>query len=326
MTGTPLRLVALALSLALAPCPADAQPVAKPARIGWVGGQSAVTASANITALREGLRDLGWVEGQNLVIEERWADGKTERIPELAGELAGLQLDLMVAPNDRALVAFKQLALGIPIVAVTCDPLDDLIAKLAAPGGDATGLTCISSELNGKRLELLKDLVPRLSRVAVLYNPFDSRKVGEFSQAQIAARKLGLSLRALEVRDAEGLAAAFEAMAAEHDQAFFVLVDPFMLLHRWKIADLALQHRLPVVFPFRDFVEVGGLMSYGTNLQATFRRAATYVDKILKGAKPGDLPVQEPTTFELAVNQKTAQALGLTIPRPILARADEVIE
>jgi len=275
---------------------------------------------------REGLRELGYVEGQNVVFEIRWAHGRLERLPELARELSTLKPDIIFAPGEQGLRAAKQATTDTPIVVVACDPLDQLIKSLARPGGSATGLSCIHSELAGKRVEMLKELVPSLTHLAVLYNPSDPNKRLEFGQVKDAGQRLGVAAHAFEVANAEGIDQAFAAIVAERAQALMVLVDAFTIFHRQKLADLALDRRLPAVFGFKEFVEAGGLMSYGANRSVLYRRAASYVDQILKGAKPGDLPVEEPTIFELYINGKTASALGVPIPPILLVRADKVLE
>jgi putative ABC transport system substrate-binding protein len=279
-------------------------------------------------AFRAALRGLGYVEGQNLLFEIRWAHGRLERLPDLAGELVLFNPDVIFAPGEQGLRAAKQATAttNTPIVVVACDPLDQLIKSLARPGGSATGLSCIHSELAGKRVEMLKELVPSLGRIAVLYNPSDPNKRLEFGQVKDAGQRLGIAARDFEVTNAEDIDQAFAAIATERAQALIVLVDAFTIFHRKKLADLALQQRIPAAFGFKEFVEAGGLLSYGANRSVLFSRAATYVDQILKGAKPGDLPVEEPSIFELYINGKTASALGLTIPPTLSVRADKVLE
>jgi ABC-type uncharacterized transport system substrate-binding protein len=277
-------------------------------------------------AFRGGLRELGYVEGQNLVFEIRWAHGRLERLPELARELVPFKPDVIFAPGEQGLRAAKAATTDTPIVVVACDPLDELIKSLARPGGSATGFSCIHSELAGKRVEMLKELVPSVTRIAVLYNPSDPNKRLEFEQVKDACRRLGITARDFEMATAEDIDQTFAAVAAERAQAIIVLVDAFTIFHRKKLADLALEKRLPAAFGFKEFVEAGGLLSYGANRSALFKGAAAYVDKILKGEKPGDLPVQEPTIFELYINGKTASALGVVIPPSLLVRADVILE
>jgi putative ABC transport system substrate-binding protein len=279
-----------------------------------------------VEAFREGLRRLGWIEGQNVDVQIQWAHGKLERLRDLAVQLVQWRPDVIFTASDQALKAAKLATNDIPIVVVVCDALDRFIISLAAPGGSATGVTCIHSELAGKRLQLLTELIPGVARVAVLYNPGDPNKGIEFSQLEDAGRRLGVAIRGLEVIDPAGIVQAFGKMETEHTQALIVLVDPFTIFHRRNIADLAIQNRLPAMSGFKEFAQAGNLVSYGSNRSALFQRASAYVDKILKGTKPGDLPVEQPTKFELVINLKTANALGLTVPPTMLIRADEVIE
>jgi ABC-type uncharacterized transport system substrate-binding protein len=272
------------------------------------------------------MRDLGYVEGKNIEIITRSANSQFDLLPGLARELTGLNVDVLFTGADQGLRAAKDATTTIPIVVVVCDTLDAFVASIARPGGKATGLTCISSELAGKRLQLLKEIVPAVSRVAVLYNPSDHNKASEFMQMRDAAAKLDIALTAFEARSPDEIDKAFAEMGDDRFQALVILTDSLMVVQEKRLADLALKSRLPAVFGFREFADAGGLVSYGANLHDTYRRAASYVDKILKGANPGDLPIEQPTRFELAINQKTAKALGLTIPTALLATADEVIE
>jgi len=322
------RSLALALVLSLlAPFAVEAQTAKGLPRIGWVGNMAAppppVTA---LEGLQKGLRELGYVEGQNLLIEYRWAAGKLDRLPDLVAEVVSRKVDVLVVAGQQGLDAAKARAGATPVVLVACDPLEALLGSLARPGGNITGLTCVSSELASKRLEMLKELIPRLSRVAVLHNPGDPNKAIEIRQLDAAARVFAITIQAVALEEPERFEGAFLTMTREHAQALVTLADPFMNFHRRRIAELADRHRLPVIYGFREYVDAGGLMSYGASLSETFHRAATYVHKILKGAKPGDLPVEQPTRFELIINLKTAKALGLTIPQSLLLRADQVIE
>ncbi len=315
----------LALVVLAAPLTADAQQLAKAARIGFLGTATAVP--AYIEAFRQGLRDLGYVEGQNITIEFREAGGRPERLPDLAAELLRLKVDVLVARGTQAILAAKQATSTIPIVmAASSDPVGTgLVASLARPGGNITGLSFISPELSGKRLELLKEVHPGASRVAVLWNPADPPRALELRETEAAARMLGVTLLSWEVRGPDDLEGAFVAMARRRAGAVITFADPITTAHRKRIVDLVAKHRLPGMYGTRAFVEAGGLMSYGANLPDLFRRSAAYVDKILKGTKPADLPVEQPTRFELVINLKTAKALGLTIPQSILIRAEEVI-
>ncbi len=319
--------VALALGILSAPLAADVQPPPKVPRIGILWPSPISVIAHNLEAFRQGLRELGYVEGQNIAIEFRSAEGKWERLPDLAAELVRLKVDVIVA-NTPAALAAKQATRTIPIVmAVSGDPVGDgLVASLARPGGNVTGLSLMVPELGGKRLQLLKEVVPRASRVAVLWNPavpFTGRVVREM---EAAARVLGVQLQPLEIRAPEDIDRAFEAAIRGRASALNVVDDPLVFAHRARILALAAKSRLPAIYPWREFVDAGGLMSYAANLADSFRRAATYVDKILKGTKPADLPVEQPTRFELVINMKTARALGLTFPPSIMVRADQVIQ
>jgi putative ABC transport system substrate-binding protein len=318
-----LRLV-LALGLAWLSLAANAQQPEKLPRLGWLGNFAATLPIYD--GFRQGLRELGYVEGKNIIIEARWAEGNLDRLPELARELARLNVNVMYVGGDHGLRAAKEATTTIPIVVLACDPLDSLVASIARPGGKATGLTCISSDLASKRLQFLKELVPALARVAVLYNPEDRNKAAEYEQTQEAARHLALTVRAFEARSAAEIDKAFAGMADERAQALSIFADPLMIFHEKKLADLALHNRLPAIFGFREFADKGGLISYGASLREQHHRAASYVDKILKGTSPGDLPVEQPTRFELVINFKTAKALGVEVPTHLQQLADEVIE
>jgi putative tryptophan/tyrosine transport system substrate-binding protein len=313
-----------AFGIVWVPLTANAQQSEKTPRIGLLGNDDGTSPLYN--DFRQGLRELGYIEKENIIIEARYAEGNLNRLPELARELAGLNVSVMLVGGDQALRAAKEASNTIPIVVLACDPLSSLVASIARPGGKATGLTCISSDLAGKRLQMLKELVPALSRVAVLYNPDDRNKPLEYAQVQEAARSLNLTVRAFEARSASGIDEAFVGMVDDHRQGVVILADALMVLNEKKLAELTLQNRLPAIFGFREFADLGGLVSYGANLGELFRRAAWYVAKILTGADPGDLPIEQPTRFELVINLKTAKALGLTVPPTLLATADEVIE
>jgi ABC-type uncharacterized transport system substrate-binding protein len=297
-------------------------------RIGFISSASASAMAARDEAFRQGLRALGYVVGESITIEYRWADGKNERLPGFAAELVNLKLDIIVTHGVVATRAVKQATATTPIViAAADDPIaTGLVSSLARPGGNITGLTVITPDLTEKRLELLKDILPGRTRVAVLWNPGNPISEPEFGKAEAAARSLGLQLQSLSVRDPREFASAFSSMKTERADALFVLSDAMFFNHRKEIVDLAASNRLPLVAHLREFADVGGLMSYGPNVVALHRRAATFVDKILKGAKPAELPIEQPTKFELIVNLKTAKALGLTIPPSLRARADQVIE
>src|SRR5262245_52232327 len=281
-----LRLV-LAFALACMPLATNAQQAEKLPRLGWLGNFAATLPIYE--GFRQGLRELGYVEGKNSIIEARWAEGNLDRLPELARELARLNVNVMYAGGDHGLRAAKEATTTIPIVVLACDPLDSLVASIARPGGKATGLTCISSDLAGKRLQLLKELVPALARVAVLYNPEDRNKASEYKQIQQTASSLKLTLRAFEARSSTDIDSALAGMADDQAQALVILADALMVFHEKRLADLALKGGLPTIVGFREFADLGGLISYGASLRETYRRAASYVDKILKGADPGDL-------------------------------------
>ena len=318
----------LAGGLLAAPLAAEAQAPAKVPRIGFLSVLSLTDNPHELEAFRQGLRELGYVEGQTIAIEYRFAEGRPERLPALAAELVRLKVDVIVTAGPPAPEAAKQATSTIPIVvAATGDPVaEGLVASLARPGGNITGLATISSELVGKQLELLKELVPKISRVAVLQNPSNNHHPFVVRQAEAAARALGLKLHIVQAGTSLEIDAAFAKMRSQRAGGVLVLRDAQFLTQRTQIAALAAKSRLPAVYSFRDQVEAGGLMAYGANSPQMYRRAATYVDKILKGAKPADLPVEQPTKFEFVINLKTAKALGLKIPQSLLQRADEVIQ
>jgi len=315
--------------LLTAPLTAEAQPTKKVWRIGFI-----LTAVPNevgylIKALSEGLRELGYVEGRNVVFERRFAEGRQERLPALAAELVRLDVDVIVTGSNPVIAAVKQATATIPVVmGVSRDPVGaGFIASLARPGGNITGLANDPGpEIIGKNLELLKEAAPRVSRVAFLWNPVPPGAGTSKNVVESAARKLRVTFQSVEVRGRNDFEGAFAAMVREHANGLVVATDPVMVGPRGQVVLLAARSRLPAVYGLREFAEAGGFMSYGPNIADLFRRAATYVDKILKGAKPGDLPVEQPTKFELVINLKTAKALGLTIPPSLLGRADEVIQ
>ena len=271
------------------------------------------------------MRDVGYVEGQNVTFETRWTGVTNFYQPELARELAQLKVDVIVTIEIAGGRAAKEATSTIPIVVVSCDPFEQIVATLARPGGNITGLSDVNPDLSGKRLALLKEVLPKLARVAVLLNPAHPPNVDQLRETQAAARTLGVTLQTLEVRRSYDFERAFAAVAKERAGAVIVLPDAFTVVHRDQIAELAARHRLPTMFAQRAHVAAGGLMAYGANQASLYREAASYIDRILKGAKPGDLPVEQPTKFELVINLKTAKALGLTIPPSLLLRADEVI-
>jgi putative ABC transport system substrate-binding protein len=318
-------------SLLAAPLAAEAQQAAKVARIGYLSNDLAANPHIQ-EAFRQGLRDLGYVEGRNVVIEYRDAEGKPERLPALAAELVALKVDVIVtAAGNHIALAAKQATRTLPIVfAAVSDPVAiGLVTSLARPGGNVTGTSNLSEGLVGKRLELLTQAVPGVSRVAVLWLPGalgERTEKDMLKEADVAARALGVRLQFVEARVPADLDRAFSDMTRARAGALTVLPSAMFLREHRRLVDLAAKHRLPGVYTVKEYVDAGGLMAYGPNLADVVRRAATYVDRILKGAKPGDLPVEQPTKFELLINLKTARALGLTIPPSLLARADQVIE
>jgi putative ABC transport system substrate-binding protein len=313
--------------LLLAPLEAAAQPAGKVYRIGFLWDSPAVWPHA-LEAFRQGLRDLGWVEGQNIVVEYRWTEGRFERLPSLVEELVRLKVDLIVAPTSIYTGAAKRATSTIPIVfASHADPIGSgHVASLARPGTNATGLTVVMSETMAKSLELLKAAVPGLRRVAVIWDPATPSHAPALKAVEATGRALGLRLQPLAVRSVTEFDSAFSAIVQEHAGAVLVLSTPLFMGGAKRLAELALTHKLPTMFGPREHVEAGGLMSYSPDRADLYRRAAIYVDKILKGANPADLPVQQATNFELVINLKTAKTLGLTIPQPLLQRADQIID
>ena len=324
--------ITLLLGGLFSPSAAGAQQAAKITRIGFLALN--LTAAPHVPeAFRQGLRDLGYVEGRNVVIEYRDAEGKPERLPTLAAELVVLKVDIIVAGGTPQALAAKQATKTIPIVfaSAASDPVTSgLVTSLARPGGNVTGLDSLSTELVGKRLELLTQAVPGVGQVAVLWLPgvYGERTEKEMlTGAEVAARGLKVRVQFVEAtRDPADLGRAFSDMTRARAGALTLLPSNMFFREHRRLLDLAARHRLPAVYPWRDLVDTGGLMSYGASLTDLSRRAATYVDRILKGAKPGDLPVEQPTKFELVINLKTARTLGLTIPPSVLARADQIIE
>ena len=322
-------IAALLLAGAAACSPVDAQQAPKTAKIGLLVAVTPAAAAHNNEAFRQGWRELGYVEGKTFVLEVRYGEAKFERLPELARELVGLKVDVIVAGTDVVIAAVKRETQTIPIVMVnSTDPVGSgFVASLARPGGNVTGLSNISPELSGKRLELLREAVPGLSRVAFLWNPDVRGNVLDYKETESAARSLRLQLQSVEVSRTEDFDRAFSAVTNQRAQALVLPAgNPVGFSNRGQIASFAQRNRLPSMYPVKEYVDAGGLMSYGPSLSDMYRRAAIYVDKILKGAKPADLPVQQPTKFELVINFKTAKALGLTIPQSLLRRADQVIQ
>jgi ABC-type uncharacterized transport system substrate-binding protein len=297
-------------------------------RVGFLGNSTAALEANLVGPFREGLRELGYVEGRNVVIEYRWAEGKYERFPQLIAELVARKVEVIVTAGTPAALAVQRAAPTLPLVMVAVgDPVGTgLVESLARPGGNSTGLTSIAPDLEGKRLELLRDVVPKLSRVSFLLNPDNAFHTGSEKQARAAATVLHFAAQFVGVRTESDFDRAFDAIAKHRPDALIVFADRIFLHNRGRIVDFATRNRIPAVYPYRELVEAGGLMAFGPNYAEMHRRAAAYVDKILKGAKPGDLPVEQPTKFELIINLKSAKALGLTIPQSLLLRAEEVIQ
>jgi putative ABC transport system substrate-binding protein len=321
-----VRLTLCAMLFALS-FPARAQPQARVRRIGFLGNSTPALEANLIGPFREGLRDIGYVEGKNIVIEWRWAEGKYERFPALIAKLIAANVELIVTAGTPASLAVQKATTSIPLVMIAVgDPVGTgLIESLAHPGGNITGLTSIASDLEGKRLELLREVIPKVSHVAVLWNPASPFQVVSEKELQVAAHALRIRVLSLGVRAAEELDKAFAAILKDRPGALLVLADRLFLHNRARIMDFAIQNRLPGVHAYVELVETGGLMSYGPSYSGMHRRAAYFVDRILKGTKPSDLPVERPAKFELVVNLKTAKQIGLTIPPNVLARADRVI-
>ena len=306
---------------------ADAQKVKGGPRIGWLSPASAADGLPNLEALRTGLRELGYVEGRNIAIEPRWADGRSERLPELAAELVRLPVDVLCTAGSQASGAAKHATSTIPIVFANVAFPDQtgLVASYPRPGGNVTGVAFIGPEY-GKRLELLKEAQPRLSRVALIYNPENPGSVLALQETQRWATPLGIRLEPHKFRGPDDFEHVFGAIAGKRPDALMTTADPLIASYRTRIVDFAAKHRLLSMYPGREFVDAGGLMFYGGSVPEMYRRAAVYVDRILKGAKPGQLPVEQPIKFDMVINLKTAKALGLTIPQSLLLRADEVIQ
>ena len=314
-------------AVAVFPAPvASAEPTKRP-RVGFLGAESQTTNGHFLAAFRSGMRELGYAEGQNLVIEERWGEGRNERFPDLVAELVRLKADVIVAVSTPAAVAAKNGTKTVPIVIVAGDPFAlGLVSSLARPGGNVTGVSLVQEQLAGKLLEQLKQVVSNLSHVAVLFNPTNPANVGYAKSLDTAAEELRVKLQLQAVQAPDQIDKAFAAIATAKAQALIVFTDPLTVRYRAQIVDLVAKNRLPAMYGFKEFVEAGGLMAYGVSVPYACRRAALYVDKILKGANPADLPVEQATQLEFVINLKTAKALGLTIPPSLLQRADQVIE
>jgi putative ABC transport system substrate-binding protein len=318
--------IVLTVAAAL-PTVLGAQQLAKLRRVGILSSLTPSTSAAWNESLKRGLRELGWLEGQNIAFEYRYAEGKSDRLPDLAHDLLRLKVDVIVTAVTPEALAAKHATKAVPIVMASAgDPIaTKLVESLARPGGNVTGLSAINSELGGKRLELLKEVAPRLATVAVLWNPQSAVSTVNWNETQASARRLGLRLQSLEVRNVNDFEGRLADAARAQAGALAVMPDPVFAGNLKLIAELAAKNGLPSIYLYSEFPEAGGLLSYGPDRADLFRRAASFVDKVLKGAKPGDLPVELPTKFELVVNRKTARAIGLTVPQSLLVRADRVI-
>jgi putative ABC transport system substrate-binding protein len=321
-------ITALVLAAVAAGLPVGAQQASKIPRIGYLSGATPAAGGHLVEAFKQGLRELGYVEGKTFVLEARYSEARSERLPELAHELVSHKVDVIVSGNDVSTAALKRETSTIPIVmGNSFDPVGTgFVASLPRPGGNITGLSNISSELSGKRLELLREAVPGLSRVAVLWNPDVRGAVLDYKETEAAARSRHLELQSVEVSRTEDFDRAFAAVTSHHAQAFILTANPVALSYQGQLASFAQGNRLPSMYAQREFVNAGGLMSYGPSTPELFRRAAIYVDKILKGAKPADLPVEQPRRFELVINLTAAKGLGLTLPPSLVQRADQLIQ
>jgi putative tryptophan/tyrosine transport system substrate-binding protein len=307
--------------------PVEAQQTKNVPRIGFLGFTSLSGIAARIEAFRRGLRELGYVDGKNIVIEYRYAEGKLDRLSELAAELVRLKVDVIVTSGPSVTRAVKEATTTISIVmGFDTDPVGNgFVTSLARPGGNITGLSSLAPELSGKQLELLKEIVPKLSRLAVFGTSTNPGNAQQLKEMELAAKAFGVKFQYLDVLDAKDVETAFRAASKGRAEAVLVLGSPVLISHRTQVADLASKRRLPAIYNVAEWVEAGGLMTYSTSFTDLYRRAATYVDKILKGTKPADLPVEQPTKFEFIINLKAAKQIGLTIPPNVLARADRVI-
>lgn len=321
-------IIALGASALTAPLSSFAQQPAKVFRIGLLSPFSPADTALWHQAFRQGLRDLGWIEGKNISIDYRYAEGRNDRLADFADDLVRSKVDVIVTSVTPDAAAAKKATGTIPIVMASAgDPIaSGFVGSLARPGGNITGLSQMAPELAGKRLEMLKEIVPRLSRVAVLWNPEDQMSAINWKEIQLPARKLGVQLHSMEARSLKALDKLFDDAAKAHIGALVIMPNSVFVMNLKRIADLAAKHRLPSIFHITEFANAGGLIAYGPDRADLFRRAAAYVDKILKGAKPGDLPIEQPIKFELVLNLKTAKALGIKFPNSILVRADKVIE
>jgi ABC-type uncharacterized transport system substrate-binding protein len=320
-----LSALLVAVAVVCWPCASNAQGDARIFRVGFVALVSRTIAEQWTRAFSDELRKLGYEEGKNLIIESRFANGNRDRLLDLVSEVARAKVDVFLTAGEPALIAAKTYGQNIPIVTVSCDPLEKLMGSLARPGGNATGFTCISSDLGGKRLGLLKSVLPKSERVAILYSELDTFEA-ELRELATQAHQVGLEILRYPVRTPEDFELAFRHIIEGKSDAVYIAASSFANQHRGKLAELCLAHKLPAIYGFREFAQAGGLMAYGAPLQDGFRRAAYQIDKILRGASPADIPVEQPTRFELVLNMKTARALGLEVPPSLLVQADEVVE
>jgi putative ABC transport system substrate-binding protein len=324
-----VRMVALLILVSIIVMPGDAaaQPAPGMHRIAYINVGPAAPNASNVAAFREGLRESGYVEGRNLTIDFRWGDGRVERLPGMIRELLELKPDLVLSGGGQPTVlAVKAATTTVPVVFITGDPVaEGVVASLSRPGGNLTGFAALAQDLEGKRLEMLRELLPGAKRIALIWNPATPASAKSKQVAQATALRLGLSVQWFEARNPGELQTVLASIPVHGLDGMMLLADPVLGFERPRILAFAAQHRLPAVYFWREFVAEGGLMSYGTNLTSVYRRAARSADKILKGAKPGDLPIEQPATFELVINLNTAKALGLTVPQTLLLRADEVI-
>ncbi len=306
----------------------EAQQPAKTYRIGFLSALTSPPVAERFQAFLLGMRELGYVERKNFIVESRYAQGKLENLPVLAAELAALKLDIILSAGPTSTGAAKKATTTIPVVmAFDTDPVGNgFVDSLARPGGNVTGLSALSPEIGGKHLEFLKDILPKISRVAVIGSSTEPANAQEMKETELAARALGIKVQYLDIKGSKDIETAFQAARKGRADAVLVLTSPFLFAHRTQVVELAAESRLPVMYWAAEFVEAGGLIAYSVSFTDLFRRAATYVDKILKGAKPADLPVEQPTKFELVINLKTAKQIGVTIPPNVLARADKVIK
>jgi putative tryptophan/tyrosine transport system substrate-binding protein len=323
-----LGLSIIALMLVVTAAVAEAQQPKKAWRIGFLSSMSPGAYAHLYTAFQQGLGDLGYVDGKNVMIKARWAEGNTERLPELAAELVGLKVDLIVSTGGTlTALAAKAATTNIPVVFTAGGDLvrGGLISSLSRPGGNLTGLNLLTTDLGIKRLELLKETFPKIRRVGILGNPGNPNHMIQVNETRAAAKELGLQVQVLEARNLNEVETVFSKLSEKSVSALLMLPDSMLNAHRERSAELATKSRVPAIFEFKEFVEAGGLMSYGTNIVAVYRRVAVYIDKIVKGAKPSELPVEQPTNFEFVINLKAAKQMGLTIPPNVLSRADKVI-